>query len=169
MSYSILPVIYNIESSWSAVRPTILPKLLPETWERVGKGMFLDHGLQVGWFGYYGRLSWAEEPYLHQNKSVQLGDGLDTVLHFIIRHLDETAVALPPHHGIEAVPRHPGVHLDLLQLDSLSRILHQHLTDEGYQLRRQVGGCGNLTLLITIVIILSYDPPVMAVFGSCYK
>ena len=73
--------------------------------------------------------------YLHQNQSVQLGDGLDTVLHLVISHLDEAAVALPPHHGIHAVARHPGVHLDLLQLDSLSRILHQHLTDQGYQLR----------------------------------
>ena len=107
--------------------------------------------------------------YLHQNQSVQLGDGLDAVLHLVISDLDEAAVALLPQHGIHPVPRHPGVHLDLLQLDSLSRILHQHLTDEGYQLRRQVGGCGNLTLLITIVIILRYDPPVMAVFGSCYK
>ena len=92
--------------------------------------------------------------YLHQNQSVQLGDGLDAVLHLVISHLNEAAVALLPHHGIHAVARHPGVHLDLLQLDSLSRILHQHLTDEGNQLRRQEGWCGDLTLLMIIIIMV---------------
>ena len=103
--------------------------------------------------------------YLHQNQGVQLGDGLDTVLHLVISHLDEAAVALLPHHGIHAVPRHPGVDLDLLQLDSLSWILHQHLTDQGYQFRREVGWCGDLRLGIIIInIITRSDSPVMAEF-----
>ena len=76
--------------------------------------------------------------YLDKYESVELGNGLHAVFHLIVRDLYQTTVALPPHHGVEAVARDPGVHLDLLQLDPLTGVLQQHLTEQVQQLWRQV-------------------------------
>ena len=49
--------------------------------------------------------------YLDQYESVQLGDGGDTVLHLILRHLYQGTVGLLLHHGVHAIPSNPGIGL----------------------------------------------------------
>ena len=82
--------------------------------------------------------------HLDKYQSIELGNGLDTVLHLILSHLNQPAIALLPHHGIQAVPRHPGVHLDLLQLDPLAGVLDQHLTQQLQELRGEMTGAGDV-------------------------
>ena len=45
---------------------------------------------------------------LDKNESVQLRDGLDTVLHLLLCDLYQ---GVGVHHGVETIPSHPGINL----------------------------------------------------------
>ena len=76
--------------------------------------------------------------YLDQDECIKFGNTLDTVLHLIISDLDQTTVALLLQHGVQTMTSHPGVSLDIFQLDPLSWILHQHLPQQIQKLRREI-------------------------------
>ena len=76
--------------------------------------------------------------HLDKYQSIELGNGLDTVLHLIISDLDQTTVALLLQHGVQTMTSHPGVSLDIFQLDPLSWILHQHFPQQIQKLRREI-------------------------------
>ena len=72
---------------------------------------------------------------LDKNKGVQFWYRLDAVLHLVLCDLNEAAIALLLHHGVDAIPGDPGVDLDVLQLDPVPRVLDEHLLNQVNQFR----------------------------------
>ena len=64
---------------------------------------------------------------LDKNEGIKFWYRRDAVLDIIVRDLNEAAVALLLHHWVEAMPRDPGVELEILKLDSILGFLLQHL------------------------------------------